>query len=65
MQDISVKTEVLVKKQQAEVNDILKNKEKMLSFKDSNGNWITRRFLFSKWTLREGGITLMSSLLQN
>lgn len=39
---------------QAEVNDILKNKEKMLSFKDSNGNWITRRFLFSKWTLREG-----------
>lgn len=39
---------------QAEVNDILKNKEKMLSFKDENGNWITRRFLFSKWTLREG-----------
>lgn len=39
---------------QAEVNDILKNKEKMLSFKDSNGKWITRRFLFSKWTLREG-----------
>ncbi|MGW7798491.1 type III restriction-modification system endonuclease [Staphylococcus xylosus] len=39
---------------QSEVNDILKNKEKMLSFKDSNGNWITRRFLFSKWTLREG-----------
>lgn len=39
---------------QAEVNDILKNKEKMLSFKDANGNWITRRFLFSKWTLREG-----------
>lgn len=39
---------------EAEVNDILKNKEKMLSFKDKNGNWITRRFLFSKWTLREG-----------
>lgn len=39
---------------QAEVDDILKNKEKMLSFKDENGNWITRRFLFSKWTLREG-----------
>lgn len=39
---------------QAEVDDILKNKEKMLSFKDKNGNWITRRFLFSKWTLREG-----------
>lgn len=39
---------------QAEVNDILKNKEKLLSFKDENGNWQTRRFLFSKWTLREG-----------
>jgi type III restriction enzyme len=39
---------------QAEVDDILKNKEKLLSFKDKNGNWITRRFLFSKWTLREG-----------
>lgn len=26
----------------------------MLSFKDSEGKWITRRFLFSKWTLREG-----------
>lgn len=38
----------------AEVDDILKNKEKMLSFKDENGNWITRRFFFSKWTLREG-----------
>lgn len=39
---------------QAEVEDILKNKEKLLSFKDDQGNWITRRFLFSKWTLREG-----------
>lgn len=39
---------------QAEVEDILKNKEKLLSFKDKDGNWITRRFLFSKWTLREG-----------
>lgn len=39
---------------QAEVDDILKNKEKMLSFKDKDGNWITRRFFFSKWTLREG-----------
>ena len=39
---------------QAEVKDILSNKEKLLSFKDENGNWITRRFLFSKWTLREG-----------
>ncbi|MFS1664419.1 type III restriction-modification system endonuclease [Streptococcus sp. zg-JUN1979] len=39
---------------QAEVDDILKNKDKLLSFKDKHGNWITRRFLFSKWTLREG-----------
>ena len=39
---------------QAEVDDILKNKEKLLAFKDENGNWLTRRFLFSKWTLREG-----------
>ena len=39
---------------QAEVEDILQNKEKLLSFKDANGNWLTRRFLFSKWTLREG-----------
>ena len=39
---------------QAEVEDILKNKEKLLGFKDGHGNWVTRRFLFSKWTLREG-----------
>lgn len=39
---------------QAEVDDILSNKEKLLSFKDDKGNWETRRFLFSKWTLREG-----------
>lgn len=39
---------------QAEVEDILSNKEKLLSFKDEKGNWLTRRFLFSKWTLREG-----------
>ena len=39
---------------QAEVEDILRNKEKLLSFKDTHGNWETRRFLFSKWTLREG-----------
>ena len=38
----------------AEVEDILKNKEKLLSFKDDKGNWEVRRFLFSKWTLREG-----------
>ncbi|MBR2196715.1 MAG: type III restriction-modification system endonuclease [Salinivirgaceae bacterium] len=37
-----------------EVDDILRNKKKLLSFKDSNGNWNVRRFLFSKWTLKEG-----------
>lgn len=37
-----------------QVDDILKNKEKLLSFRDKDGNWLTRRFLFSKWTLREG-----------
>ncbi|MFR0064247.1 MAG: hypothetical protein ACLRU1_02615 [Veillonella parvula] len=25
-----------------------------MSFKDKNGQWNTRRFIFSKWTLREG-----------
>lgn len=39
---------------QAEIEDILSNKEKMLSFKSEDGSWNTRRFLFSKWTLREG-----------
>lgn len=39
---------------QAEVDDILRNKEKLLSFKDEKDKWQTRRFLFSKWTLREG-----------
>lgn len=39
---------------QAEIDDILANKEKMLTFTDDNDRWNTRRFLFSKWTLREG-----------
>lgn len=38
----------------AEVDDILRNKEAMLSFNGVNGTPNTRRFLFSKWTLREG-----------
>ena len=37
-----------------EVEDILKNKEKMLKFQNEDDTWNTRRFLFSKWTLREG-----------
>jgi type III restriction enzyme len=39
---------------QAEVDDILRNKEEMLSFRRKDGSWNIRRFLFSKWTLREG-----------
>src|SRR5699024_2145889 len=39
---------------QREVDDILRNKEAMLSFQTHNGEPNTRRFLFSKWTLREG-----------
>ncbi|WFF32272.1 type III restriction-modification system endonuclease [Propionibacterium freudenreichii] len=39
---------------QREVDDILRNKEAMLSFETANGAPNTRRFLFSKWTLREG-----------
>ena len=37
-----------------EVDQILRDKQSLLSFKDGNGNWNTRRFIFSKWTLREG-----------
>jgi len=37
-----------------EMDDILKNKKEMLRFKDDEGQWIVRRFFFSKWTLREG-----------
>lgn len=39
---------------QKEVDQILRDKQSLLSFKDENGNWNTRRFIFSKWTLREG-----------
>ena len=37
-----------------EVNDILNGKKHLLAFKDKNGKYILRRFLFSKWTLKEG-----------
>ncbi len=37
-----------------EVEDILRNKKKLLSFKNEDGTWNVRRFLFSKWTLKEG-----------
>lgn len=37
-----------------EVNDILNGKKQLLSFQDKEGNPMLRRFLFSKWTLKEG-----------
>ena len=39
---------------QKEVDQILRDKQSLLSFKDEKGKWNTRRFIFSKWTLREG-----------
>lgn len=37
-----------------EVDDILRNKKGLLSFKNQDESWNLRRFLFSKWTLKEG-----------
>lgn len=37
-----------------EVNDILHNKKALVSFKNPDGSYNVRRFLFSKWTLKEG-----------
>lgn len=37
-----------------EVDDILNGKKQLLSFVDKDGNPMLRRFLFSKWTLKEG-----------
>lgn len=37
-----------------EVEEILFGKKQLLSLMDDAGNWNVRRFLFSKWTLREG-----------
>ena len=37
-----------------EVNDILYNKKQLLSFENPDGTHNVRRFLFSKWTLKEG-----------
>ncbi|PWM79570.1 MAG: type III restriction-modification system endonuclease [Phascolarctobacterium sp.] len=37
-----------------EVEDILHNKKLLLSFKNPDGSYNVRRFLFSKWTLKEG-----------
>ena len=37
-----------------EVQEILYEKKKLLAIKDEQGKFNTRRFLFSKWTLKEG-----------
>lgn len=39
---------------QAEVDQILRDKQALLSFTHSDGTPNTMRFIFSKWTLREG-----------
>ncbi|WJE43098.1 type III restriction-modification system endonuclease [Bacillus halotolerans] len=47
----NVSTEEEIEK---EVNTILFDKEKLLSLVDKNGKANTTRFIFSKWTLKEG-----------
>ncbi len=37
-----------------EIQEILFGKKKLLTIKDEKGKYNTRRFLFSKWTLKEG-----------
>lgn len=37
-----------------EVDKILKDKNYLLDFKSEDGSWNTKRFIFSKWTLKEG-----------
>ncbi|MCL1998787.1 MAG: type III restriction-modification system endonuclease [Turicibacter sp.] len=37
-----------------EIDIILCGKKQLLAFKGQNGEWSTLRFLFSKWTLKEG-----------
>lgn len=39
---------------QNEVDKILRDKQSLISFKNKQGKWNTMRFIFSKWTLREG-----------
>lgn len=39
---------------QEEIDKILKDKDYLLNFKDDKGKWNTMRFIFSKWTLKEG-----------
>lgn len=49
-QDNSSSDELIAK----EVHDILHNKKQLLSFYNPDRSFNTRRFLFSKWTLKEG-----------
>ena len=49
-EDNSTKDEDIKK----EVEEILKDKQRLLSFKNDDGSWNIRRFIFSKWTLKEG-----------
>ena len=37
-----------------QVREILHDKKQLLSFKNEDGSWNVRRFIFSKWTLKEG-----------
>lgn len=37
-----------------QVDEILNDKEKLLKIKNDNGKYNLRRFIFSKWTLKEG-----------
>lgn len=49
-QDNSDSDEAIAK----EVADILHNKKRLISLRNADGTYNTRRFLFSKWTLKEG-----------
>ena len=37
-----------------QVKEILHDKKQLLAFKNEDGTWNVRRFIFSKWTLKEG-----------
>ena len=37
-----------------QVKEILHDKKRLLTFKNEDGTWNVRRFVFSKWTLKEG-----------
>lgn len=37
-----------------QVKEILHDKKQLLSFRNEDGSWNVRRFIFSKWTLKEG-----------